>query len=390
MAAYDGKRFGMNALVKRVLPESQIDRLRDARLFFRDSNMRRGLTSVQTIGMKIASKAKPLASLYYSLVSGKFQREERAVLQGIAKYHAELQENDANIFLMRRNVHRLEKGLLMKPRRPVFARDFILETVNVYRKIVAEPVRSEESSLASLRWGYDVLSEYFAVVGSDPVVDRARDVFAKCPPPDSNHSDETKRIPYKKILDDRPVSFEQLERMSINRRSVRWFEDKPVPRDLLDNAFTVAGLSPSACNRQPYRFLVFDDPAAVETVSGLPGGTRGFKHNIPCIVIILGSFDAFYDEKDRHVPYIDGSLAAMSFSYALETQGLGACIFNWPDIEAHEKAADKVLGLKPYERPIFFMGVGYPDPEALVAYSQKRPLDVMRQYNPPIDASAKR
>jgi nitroreductase len=74
----------------------------------------------------------------------------------------------------------------------------------------------------------------------------------------------------------------------------------------------------------------------------------------------------------------------MSFSYALETLGLGACIFNWPDIEAHERRADKVLGLKGYERPVFFMGIGYPDPNAMVAYSQKRPLDVMREYNPPI------
>ncbi|SDM08254.1 nitroreductase family protein [Aliiruegeria lutimaris] len=119
----------------------------------------------------------------------------------------------------------------------------------------------------------------------------------------------------------------------------------------------------------------------------MPWGTAGFKHNIPVIVVVLGTLDAFYSERDRHVIYIDGSLAAMSFSYALETLGLSSCIFNWPDIEKHEKRAEKVLGLKGYERPVMFMGVGYPDPEAMVAYSQKRPLDVMREYNPPIDQS---
>ena len=374
----------MNSIVKKILPESQVDRLRDARLFFRESGAKRVVTSAQTAGMKFASQVKPLASAYYALLSSKFQREERAVLLGRAKYHKELQENDANIFLMRRNVHRLEKGLLMKPRRPVFAKDYILETVNVYRKLVAEPTRSEESSLDSLRWGYDVLSEYFNAVSPDPVVDRAREVFEKCPAPEGSTPDASKRIPYLRDLEDHPVNFEQLEQLAIKRRSVRFFDQRPVPRELLDKAFTLAGLSPSACNRQPYRFLVYDDPEIVETVASLPGGTIGFKHNIPVIVVILGTWDAFYSEKDRHVPYIDGSLAAMSFSFALETLGLGACIFNWPDIEAHEKRAEKVLGLEGYERPIFFMGVGYPDPEAMVAYSQKRPLDVMREYNAPI------
>lgn len=377
----------MKPLLKKLLSESQLDRARDTRLFFQTSKASRLATSTQSSGFKLASRAKPLASAYYSLLSGKFRREERAVLAGLAKYHAELQENDANIFLMRRNVHRLEKGLSMQPRRPVFAKDYILETVNVYRKIVAEPHRSQESSADSLIWAYDVLSAYFDAVSTDPVVDHAREIFAKCSAPSGNCAGDRKRVPYKRNLDENPVSFEQLEQLAIKRRSVRWFEQKPVPRELLDKAFTVAGLSPSACNRQPFRFLVFDDPDTVDKVASLPGGTAGFKHNIPVMVVILGTLDAFYNEKDRHVPYIDGSLAAMSFAFALETLGLGSCIFNWPDIESHEKRAEKVLGLKPYERPVFFMGVGYPDPNALVAYSQKRPLEVMRQYNPPINAS---
>mgnify|MGYP006404567179 CR=1 FL=1 len=374
----------MKTLVKNFLPVSQVDRLRDARHLFRESNTARIATSAQTSGLRFASLAKPLASAYYSILSWQFQREERAVLAGLAKYHAALQEDDANVFLMRRNVHRLEKGLLMQPRRPIFAKDYILETVNVYRKIVAEPTRSAESTAESLQWGYDVLSEYFAVTSPDPVIDHARGVFEKCPPPPGKCSN-IKRVPYKRMLNEHPVTYEQLEQLALKRRSVRWFEQKPVPRDLLDKAFTVAGLSPSACNRQPFRFLVYDDPEIVEKVASLPGGTIGWKQNIPVMVVVLGSLDAFYSEKDRHVIYIDGSLAAMSFSYALETLGLSSCICNWPDIEAHEARAQKVLGLEAYERPVFFMAVGYPDPEAKVAYSQKRPLEVMREYNPPID-----
>lgn len=377
----------MKPMLKKILSENQFDQLRDARLFFKTSKANQLLSSGHTASLKFAARAKPIASAYYSLLSRQFQREERAVLSGLAKYHADLREDDANVFLMRRNVHRLEKGLTMQPRRPVFAKNYILETVNVYRKIVAEPARSLESSGDSLTWAYDVLTEYFANVASDPVVDHARDIFEKCSVPVASFALDRKRIPYKRILDEQPVSYEQMEKLAFRRRSVRWFEQKPVPRELLDKAFTVAGLSPSACNRQPFRFLVFDDPEIVGEVASLPGGTSGFKHNIPVMVVILGTLDAFYNEKDRHVPYIDGSLAAMSFAYALETLGLGSCIFNWPDVHSHEIRAEKVLALKPYERPIFFMGVGYPDPEAMVAFSQKRPFEVIREYNPPINSA---
>ncbi len=375
----------MKPILKKLLSESQFDQLRDAHLFFKTSKANQLINSGQTASFKFAARAKPIASAYYALLSRQFRREERAVLAGKAKYHSDLRENDANIFLMRRNVHRLEKGLTMQPRRAIFAKNYILETVNVYRKLVAEPARSLESSGDSLTWAYDVFTEYFATVDPDPVVDHAREIFGKCSVPAVNCVSDRKRIPYKRILDEQPVSYEQMERLAIRRRSVRWFEQKPVPRQLLDKAFTIAGLSPSACNRQPFRFLVFDDSELVSEVASLPGGTSGFKHNIPVMVVILGTLDAFYSEKDRHVPYIDGSLAAMSFAFALETLGLGSCIFNWPDVDSHEIRAEKVLALKPYERPIFFMGVGYPDPEAKVAYSQKRPLEVIREYNPSIN-----
>ena len=35
---------------------------------------------------------------------------------------------------------------------------------------------------------------------------------------------------------------------------------KPVSRELLTHLVEVAGLSPSACNSQPWRFIVVDDP----------------------------------------------------------------------------------------------------------------------------------
>ncbi len=95
---------------------------------------------------------------------------------------------------------------------------------------------------------------------------------------------EIQRIPYKRNTDEpSPVNYEDLLKLAYRRRSVRWYLQKPVPRELIDRALAVATLSPSACNRQPFEFHIFDDPDVVKKVASIPMGTKGFSHNFPVI-----------------------------------------------------------------------------------------------------------
>lgn len=45
-----------------------------------------------------------------------------------------------------------------------------------------------------------------------------------------------------------------------HRKSVRSFLDKPVEREKISTCLEAARLAPSACNSQPWRFVVVDDP----------------------------------------------------------------------------------------------------------------------------------
>lgn len=45
-----------------------------------------------------------------------------------------------------------------------------------------------------------------------------------------------------------------------NRRTVREFSDKPVPREVIENAILTAGRAPSGANKQPWHFAVIADP----------------------------------------------------------------------------------------------------------------------------------
>lgn len=330
---------------------------------------------------KWAVSSKRLSLLYYFLFERSFDREVQAVLAGRLIHIQEAKKNKANYFLLIRNIHRIEKGLLMRPRKEIFAKDYITETIDNYEGIYKQ--HENEQKNPQLKWFYDVLSEYFNNVNvSDPVISTAKQRFDKTTLDSSLVQATSKSIPYYRIECNRSsITYDQFYLLSKQRRSVRWFINKPVPRALIDCAVLAASQAPSACNRQPFEFRIFDDPSLVKQVVTIPMGTRGYEHSIPVMMVIVGNLDAYFNERDRHIIYIDASLAAMSLMLALETMGLSSCSLNWPDIEERERKMEKFLNLEKHQRPIMCMGIGYPDPEGQVAYSEKRPLTQIRKYN---------
>ena len=322
------------------------------------------------------------ATVHSELGLATFNREQWAVLAGRRSYYTNLRRSRTSHVELRRNVHRLEKGILMRPRRDVFARDYIGETVEFY----AQALRREPSAPAiepgELSWAHDVLVDYFkSISAEDPTVDAARAQFVALPEVESDgwgHPHPQGDLPATDI------GYDQLFTLAARRRSVRWFDGRPVDRKLIDKALLVARQAPSACNRLPYEFLVYDDPALVNKVAAIPYGAAGYAEQIPTLIVVKGKLDSYFSPRDRHVPYIDASLAVMSFMFALETLGLSSSAINWPDFEPLERKMAATLGLAPHERVIILVAVGYADPKGYVAFSQKKDLDVLRTYNHPL------
>ncbi len=333
--------------------------------------------TVLHIVFRLLSKSGFASSLYYTFFSGAFRREHHGVMYGRLKYMEELNHSQQTSYLLRRNIHMLEKGLLMRPRRDIFALDYIETTVACYEHFL---LQESESGLdpKEIQWAQDVLTEYFSISANHPIIDKAKARFTNLSPQMS----VPQCIPYKRDPNRRPkISYNDFLALAQWRKSVRWYLPQPVPRELIDKALCVAAQSPSACNRQPFEFRIFDDPAVVQDVATIPMGTRGFSQNFPMIIVVVGKLRSYFNERDRHLIYVDSALAAMSFMLALETLGLSSCPINWPDIKKLESKMSLKLNLKPDERPIMLISVGYPDPEGMVAYSQKKSLDVIRSYN---------
>lgn len=320
------------------------------------------------------------ARLYYGLLNPRFGRELQSVMRGRLRYQS--QNRAAQRTLLRRNIHRLEKGLIMRPRHPIFAQDYLGETIEAYQALTRQPEGLEED----LIWATAVLQNFFDAVTEPSLTTPGRQALATAL---ANHPWLTRRAedsyqpsglsqPRQPFSQERrtalQVSYEQLVSLCLRRRSVRWFTSDTVREELIQKAIAAASLAPSACNRQPFSYHWFSDPQRAAQIAGIAMGTSGYAHQIPSLLVLVGDLAEFPHERDRHLPYIDGALSAMQLMLALETLGLASCPINWPDIEMLERRMTHEMGLPPHQRPIMLIAVGYADPTGGVAFSSKKPV----------------
>jgi len=328
--------------------------------------------------------AHRLLSIPYSLVLfPTFNREQFAVLRGRRDYYRNMARRRRSHTELRRNIHRLEKGISMQPRRPVFALDYLDETIEFYERAAADIADGASGAIDhdEMTWAYSVLADYFSIVdANNPVLVAAQARFSATHVRFMPDQDSSRPYPRRDtVLSD--VRYEALLALAQQRRSIRWFRQEPVPRELIDKALLVARQAPTACNRLPYEFRIFDDPALVKRIAGIPFGSAGYSHQIPAVAVVVGRLHHYFSARDRHVIYVDSSLASMGFMFALETLGLSSSVINWPDFEPLEAKMQDALNLGYDERVIMLIAIGYADPDGLIPYSQKKSLDILRRYN---------
>uniref|UniRef100_A0A486XXY9 Nitroreductase family protein n=1 Tax=Rheinheimera sp. BAL341 TaxID=1708203 RepID=A0A486XXY9_9GAMM len=329
------------------------------------------LTRLKLLTVRICASNGFLASVYYSFFSRQFYREHKAMLLALLEFSRRVKRPRKSSARLRRNIHRLEKGLIMRPRRPVFAEAYISETLDAYKAALG----SESFCTQELSWATDVLAQYFAVVNDNPVIAKARQEFSRLTAQIKMNGEA---VPYAhQMLPENPVSYDALHALFRRRRSVRWFKQTAVAPELVQQAVAAASLAPTACNRQPYQFYVINNAQKAAEVAKYAMGTVGFADNIPCLVVVVGDLSAYEAERDRHVIYIDAALASMQLMLALETLGLQSCPINWPDVEILERKMADTLNLAYWQRPVMLLAIGYAQPSGGIAYSQKKHADML-------------
>lgn len=316
-------------------------------------------------------------ALYFGLFSSAYRREKLLVARGHQEYTR--RRSVARLpYLLRRNIHMLEKGLSMRPRRETFALAYIEETVRLLSGMVVN--QDGVVSDGEIGWAREVLDRFVEATANSSAAEirRAREAYAEIvwqteAFPNSGPHEPPQGTP--------PVEINDLIALAERRKSIRWYTDEIVPQDVIDRAMQVAGQAPSACNRQPFTFRFFNEPEMVSKIVKIPMGTAGYGQNMRQIGVIVGDLSAFIDERDRHLIYIDGSLAAMGFLLGLESQGVSSVCINWPDIADRDRKMSELLGLAPHERVVMLVGFGYADHTGLTPFSEKRQLNDLRSFN---------
>lgn len=170
------------------------------------------------------------------------------------------------------------------------------------------------------------------------------------------------------------------------RRSCRRYQvDRPVPRALLERCVEAARLAPSACNCQPWRFVLADDPetvARLRTAARRPGLTHPWWDQVPVFVALCARLDLF---AHRAVPLISGlpyylidiGIAGEHFVLAAETLGLGTCWVGW----FNERGCKRVLGIPRSYRVVSLLTVGWPAPAATSSRASRLAADEVRRWN---------
>src|SRR5690606_34652856 len=89
----------------------------------------------------------------------------------------ENRSNRTNLFNLRRNIHRLEKGLSYPTYKNVFATDYIFPTVDNF----CLSVKTGELDDSTKNWALSVLNLYFKVIDENqsPVVAKAKHQFSE-------------------------------------------------------------------------------------------------------------------------------------------------------------------------------------------------------------------
>ena len=150
----------------------------------------------------------------------------------------------------------------------------------------------------------------------------------------------------------------------INRQSDRSFDkDKAVEDAKLHRILEAARMAPSACNAQPWRFVVVTEPQLSlevgKATSGL--GMNKFAKDAPVHILIVEESANFTSKlggkwKNKHFPLIDIGIVASHIALAAESEGLGSCILGWFD----EDKIKSLVGIPSSKRLLLDIIIGYP------------------------------
>ena len=150
----------------------------------------------------------------------------------------------------------------------------------------------------------------------------------------------------------------------ISRQSDRKYSNEPVAKEQLDRILEAGRMAPSACNSQPWKFIVVTDHDLIGKVADAAGarltGMNSFVGQAPLLLVVVREQANFSSKvggtiKRKDYSLIDIGIAAGNICLQSQAEGLGSCIVGWFD----EGEVRKILGIPRSKRVELIITIGH-------------------------------
>jgi nitroreductase len=169
------------------------------------------------------------------------------------------------------------------------------------------------------------------------------------------------------------------------RQSTRAYSNRPVEREKLQRCLEAARIAPSACNSQPWHFILVDTPdlarAVARSTFGKLVSINHFSQQAPVLAIVVAEAPTLMARLGgliRGIPFylIDIGIAAQHFCLQAEEEGLGSCMLGW----VKARGIKKLLHIPRSKQIILAITLGYPQTDE-IREKKRKPVELMSSFN---------
>jgi len=168
------------------------------------------------------------------------------------------------------------------------------------------------------------------------------------------------------------------------RQSDRAYLSTPIEKEKLERVLEAGRLAPSACNSQPWKFIVVGNQELKNKIADCTSskvlGINHFTKQAPIHIVIVEEKAKFTANaggliKGKHFPLIDIGIAAEHICLQAAAEGLGSCMLGWFD----EKKVKTLLNIPKSKRVPLIITIGYSEKET--REKRRKNTDEIVSYN---------
>lgn len=170
------------------------------------------------------------------------------------------------------------------------------------------------------------------------------------------------------------------------RQSVRKYKENPVEREKIEKIIEAVHLAPSACNSQPWKIIIVDDPKLKNEVAHATFSKtisfNKFAVQAPVLAVLVIEKAKLIAQiggsiKNMEYPKIDIGIAAAHFCLQAAELGLGTCMIGWFD----EKKIQQLLNIPEKRKVGLVITLGYPPEDYKLRQKIRKPVKEICGFN---------